>query len=71
MSTVMIAENEAATRKRLQKVLVRGNLNVESVADGPALLEKLETARPDLVLLDIGLPELDGIQVMEKLRDRG
>ena len=71
MYRVMVAESKAATRKRLEKVLAENRLDVESVADGQAVLEKLETAKPDLVLLDIAIPKLDGIQVIERLRERG
>ncbi len=71
MSKVMIADNEAVTRKRLEKLLSQEGLDVEWAASGRTLMEKLETAMPDLVLLDIGMPALDGMQIIEKLRECG
>jgi len=71
MSRVVIAENEAAARRRLIKLLTGQNLEVESVADAQALLDRVRIVRPDVVLLDIAMPELDGLQVIEQLRRRG
>lgn len=44
---------------------------VEEAVDGPSALAAVETQRPDLVVLDLGLPTLDGITVCEVLRARG
>jgi CheY-like chemotaxis protein len=40
------------------------------VVDGPGALEALGTFNPDVVLLDLGLPEMDGYEVARRLRDR-
>ncbi len=44
---------------------------VETVADGPAALDAAERLRPDLILLDLGLPGMDGIEVARRLRASG
>jgi len=71
MSRVVIGEKDAATRRRLEKLLLAEKHDVESVVDGQALLQKVTTEKPDLVLLDIAMPTLDGVQVIEKLRMGG
>lgn len=71
MSRVVIAENKPAARKRLVKLLAEQNFEVESVADAQSLLDKVKLVKPDVVLLDVAMPELDGLQVIEKLRERG
>jgi FixJ family two-component response regulator len=62
--TLVDDERLGSRWKRLKRL-------VESVADGQALLEKLETARPDVVLLDLVMPKLDGLQVIRKIRESG
>lgn len=71
MSRVVIAENEVGTRRRLVRFLEGQHLEVESVADGQALLDSITRLTPDLVLLDIAMPEMDGLSVIERLRQRG
>ena len=71
MSTVMLAENEPATRKRLTKALAAENLDVKSVTDGRVVLEKVRTDRPDIVLLDLAMPQVDGAKMMRALRESG
>jgi len=44
---------------------------VEIARDGPSALEAARVLRPEIVLLDIGLPGMDGYQVAEKLREEG
>lgn len=70
MSKIMIAEREPGTRRSLEKLLRAAHFEVESVADGYAALERLETVEPDVILLDIAMPTLDGKQVIERLRQR-
>ena len=67
MTTVLVIDDEAAIR-----LLCRVNLEAEGVAvleasDGRAGLERASTERPDLILLDVMMPGLDGWQVAEEL----
>ena len=71
MYRVMIAESETATRKKLERALAEKDFKVESVADGRSALEKVKAVEPDLILLDVRMPELDGMQVLKKLREYG
>jgi CheY-like chemotaxis protein len=72
MSTVLIAEKATSDRKRLEKLLANERLNVESTADGRVLLEKIQTSMPDLVLLDVKMPqsELKLNDVLNKIREQ-
>ncbi|MBI3493100.1 MAG: response regulator [Acidobacteria bacterium] len=67
----MLAENEPATRKRLTKALAAENLDVEPVTDGRAVLEKVRTDPPDIVLLDLAMPQVDGATMIRALRESG
>jgi two-component system, OmpR family, response regulator MtrA len=71
MSTVMLAENEPAARKRLTRALVAENLHVDSVTDGTAVLERVRTDPPDIVLLDLTMPQVDGAKMIRALRASG
>lgn len=68
---LLLAEDEAALSKALTAILERNNYSVDSVCDGQAALEYLETDNYDGVILDIMMPKIDGITVLKKLRQRG
>lgn len=71
MSTVILAENDPAARKRLTRALASENLDVESVTDGRAVLERIRTDPPDIVLLDLAMPQVDGAKMIRALRESG
>jgi DNA-binding response OmpR family regulator len=64
---VLIVEDDAALAVFLQKGLQLEGHEVEWLGDGEAALTALAVRRPDLVVLDLGLPKLDGIQVLQSL----
>jgi DNA-binding response OmpR family regulator len=68
-ATILAIEDESDLRKLLRVVLGRAGFKVLDTGTGRAGLRMLHERRPDLVLLDIGLPELDGWQVIERIRD--
>ncbi len=65
---ILLVEDNAFTRKLLQKQLEAADYRVETAADGIAALNAIRADRPDLVLLDIMMPRLDGYQVCRLLR---
>lgn len=67
----MVVEDFLSFRKAVcTKLNKRSDLKVIcEVADGLEAVQKAEALRPDLVLLDIGLPTLSGIEVAQRLRD--
>ena len=68
MTTILIAEDRAASRELLRTVLVAEGYRVIEAADGRLALLKADTERPDLFLLDLQMPELDGFAVATALR---
>lgn len=65
---VLIIEDNNDGRESLQALLKLLGYRVETAKDGPSGLEKALAWRPEVVLLDIGLPGLDGYQVARQLR---
>ncbi len=66
--SVLVVDDEAGIRESLTRILEDEGYAVESVAAGEACLERLGRDRFDVVLLDIWLPGMDGIQTLEKIR---
>jgi DNA-binding response OmpR family regulator len=65
---VLVVEDEAALVETLEYNLLKEGYEVCTATDGLAALEVARTERPDLILLDIMLPELDGLEVCRILR---
>ena len=68
---VLIAEDEGEIADILGAYLARSGLRSARAADGEAALASHRQLRPDLVLLDVQMPRLDGWQVLSELRRRG
>jgi two-component system nitrogen regulation response regulator NtrX len=69
MLSVLIVDDEASIRESLAGVLQDEGYKPESAGSGEACLELLERKAFDLVLLDIWLPGIDGLDVLEKIRE--
>jgi two-component system response regulator ResD len=67
---VLIVDDEPIVREILGRYLARSGYEVETAADGEQALTVIETTAPDLVLLDLMLPGLDGLEVFSRIRDR-
>ncbi|MGZ4554332.1 MAG: response regulator transcription factor, partial [Mycobacteriaceae bacterium] len=68
MTTVLLAEDDEAIAAPLARALQREGYLVEVVADGPGTLQQAITGSFDLVMLDLGLPGMDGLEVCRRLR---
>lgn len=68
---VLIAEDEPEIAEILEAYLKRGGFRTACAPNGRVALEMHERLRPDLVILDIQMPELDGWQTMSQIRLRG
>ncbi|HKB28590.1 MAG TPA: response regulator transcription factor [Candidatus Limnocylindrales bacterium] len=66
--TVLIVEDDAETRAALVRELSRRGYRVDEAADGRTALEHWEARRPDVVLLDLGLPDVDGLSIIGRIR---
>jgi two-component system response regulator MtrA len=65
---VLVVEDDAHVREAVELVLSRAGFDVASVSDGPSALEAVADLRPDLVVLDLMLPGMDGFTVCRRLR---
>ncbi len=68
--TALVIDDEPQIRKLLRIVLEQQNFRAIEAADGRSGLAEIATRRPDVVLLDLGLPDMDGLAVLERLRER-
>jgi len=68
-ATILIIEDEADIRLTLSVLLRRAGLQVLEAADGRSGLRLLHERQPDCVIVDIGLPDIDGWQVLGRIRD--
>ena len=68
MVRVLVVDDEAQIRVVLRAYLEREGYSVEEAATGSAAVDLVGSFSPDLVLLDIGLPDLDGLEVLRRIR---
>ncbi len=66
--TILVVDDENTIREVVRRYLEHGGFNVREVADGQGALDSVEGQPPDLVVLDLMLPGLDGLSVMRRLR---
>ena len=66
--TILIVEDEPALRDTLSYNLKKDGFTVEAVGDGRKAVESARLLKPDLIILDIMLPELDGLEVARIIR---
>ena len=66
---ILVVDDEADIRELLRELLARAGYDVELAADGRAGVRALFGERPDLVVLDVNMPGLDGWQTLERIRD--
>ncbi len=71
MPSILIAEDEPRISSFLEKGLVAAGFGVTTVSDGRSALEGALSGGHDLLLLDLGLPALDGLDVLKRLREQG
>jgi DNA-binding response OmpR family regulator len=69
--TILVVDDEPRIVQLVRDYLEHGGFNVLTASDGPAALRTARTGRPDLVVLDLGLPGLDGLDVARSLRREG
>ncbi|MDD5085151.1 MAG: response regulator, partial [Candidatus Omnitrophica bacterium] len=65
---VLIVDDEKSIRKFLYVSLSSYGYNVSEVQNGKEALEEVTGFRPDVIILDLGLPDIDGVKVIEEIR---
>jgi type II secretory ATPase GspE/PulE/Tfp pilus assembly ATPase PilB-like protein/CheY-like chemotaxis protein len=68
--TILLVEDEGPLRAVMRDILERDGFTVVEAADGIEALEEIDHNAPDIVLLDLNLPRLDGFGVLTRLRSR-
>jgi DNA-binding response OmpR family regulator len=68
LTNILVVEDDPIIRQTVEYSLKRAGFSVDVVADGTLALRAAEQLRPDLVLLDLMLPGMDGYEIAEKLR---
>ncbi len=68
MKTVLVAEDEFDLARTLQAILEGEGYRVETCGNGRQVLERLRAAKPDLLLLDVMMPTLSGLDVLREMK---
>lgn len=68
MKRILIVEDNEMNREVLSRKLARSGYEVLLAADGLQGIERAQTQAPDLILMDLGLPEIDGWECVQRLR---
>jgi two-component system response regulator MprA len=68
---VLVVDDDPALRRMLERSLVAEGFAVTAAGDGPAALVEAERAAPDVIVLDVAMPGLDGLAVARRLRAKG
>ena len=71
MTSVLLAEDDPSISDPLARALRREGYDVDVSADGPGTLGRALSGGVDLIVLDLGLPEMDGLEVCRRLRSEG
>lgn len=69
MSRILVIDDERAIRNSLKEILEYENHEVELAEDGPSGIKMVESGSLDVVLCDIKMPQMDGIEVLESLQE--
>jgi two-component system response regulator MprA len=68
---VLVVDDDRAVRDALRRVLTLGDYEVQTAEGGAEAIEAVVQSVPDAVVLDVGMPEIDGLEVCERLRRLG
>jgi two-component system response regulator MprA len=68
---ILVVDDDRSVRDALRRALTLGGYEVEAAEDGRQALARLASSAPDAVVLDVGLPEVDGLEVCRRLRGAG
>jgi putative two-component system response regulator len=67
-ATILVADDHSANRELLEELLTTSGFTVVTADDGAAALQKFKSLKPDLVLLDVMMPHLNGFEVCARIK---
>jgi two-component system nitrogen regulation response regulator NtrX len=70
-ASVLVVDDEGAIRDSLRMILEFEGYRVDEAASGPQALTRVAERPPDAIVLDIKMPEMDGLELLKALRERG
>ena len=70
MATVLVVDDQMELRTLFQRVLEHGGHRVVAVAGGEEALRSTDTWKPDVILLDMAMPDMDGLAFLRAIRGR-
>jgi two-component system response regulator MprA len=70
-AAVLLVDDDAPIRRMLERTLAAEGYEVAAVADGGAALAQVERSVPDVIVLDVAMPGMDGLSVTRRLRAKG
>ncbi|WP_315704062.1 MULTISPECIES: response regulator transcription factor [unclassified Bradyrhizobium] len=65
---ILVVDDDPHIREVIRVALSKAGMDVTEAADGKAALARFERDRPDLIVLDVGMPEFDGLEVCRRIR---
>ena len=71
MAKLLVVDDEPAIRLLMQAILSQEGHDVDTASDGVEALASVEKELPDVILLDLAMPQMDGWRFLEELRNRG
>src|SRR5438034_4482601 len=66
--TILVADDDASIRSLLKQLLADEGHSVLEAATGTEVVEQVKGSSPDLVIMDVRMPELDGIEALQKVK---
>lgn len=69
--SILVVEDDVGTSRLVGEILRSDGIEIEYAADGVDALERLRTSVPDLVVLDLALPRIDGWEILNTLQQAG
>jgi two-component system response regulator MprA len=70
-AALLLVDDDASIRRMLERTLSAEGYDMTAVADGGAALAGVERSMPDLIVLDVAMPGVDGLAVTHRLRGKG
>jgi len=70
MKTILVVEDEVRLAQLYEIALKESGYNVIVANDGTTALNHLSSSTPDLMMLDIGLPDISGLEILKKIREK-